>query len=123
MRIDLENKGELCVVHLKGRFVTGSKADYLQTRDALRQGGYRKVIVDCREAPYLDSTGIAFVVELYKCLSDSGGHFVLASVNSRVRDVLELMRLDEIIPVYDDEQTAIAALSSSELSDRQATAI
>jgi hypothetical protein len=74
MRIDLENKGELCVVHLKGRFITGFKADYMQTRDALRQGGYRKVIVDCR-------------------------------------------------PVYDDEQTAIAALSSSELSDRQAAAI
>jgi hypothetical protein len=43
-------------------------------------------------------------------------------VNSRVRDVLELMRLDEIISVYDDE-TAIAALSSPESSDHQAASV
>jgi anti-anti-sigma factor len=123
MRIKFEIKDDLCVLRLRGRFATGSNAEYLQTRDELQKTGCRKMIVDCSEALYLDSTGIAFVVELYKGLRDSGGHFVLAGVNSRIRDVLELMQLDEIIPIFDDEQTALAALDNPDLPYRQAAAV
>jgi len=41
-------------------------------------------------------------------------------VNSRIRDVLDLMQLDEIIPIFDDEQTALAALNNPDLRYRQA---
>ena len=123
MRIEFEIKDEFCVLRLRGRFATGSNAEYLQTRDELHKTGCRKVIVDCREASYLDSTGIAFVVELYKNLKNAGGHFVLAAVNRRIRDVLELMQLDEIIPIFDDEQAALAALDNPDLPYRQAAAV
>jgi anti-anti-sigma regulatory factor len=59
-------------------------------------------------------------VELYKDLKNAGGDFVLAGVNSRIRDVLDLMQLDEIIPIFDDEQTALAALNNPDLRYRQA---
>jgi len=62
MRIEFEIKDEFCVLRLRGRFATGSNAEYLQTRDELQKTGCRKVIADCREASYLDSTGIALVV-------------------------------------------------------------
>ena len=123
MRIEIDIKGDVCILRLKGRFVTGSNAEYERARAALQATGCRKVIVDCREAAYLDSTGIAFVVQIYKSVKDSGGEFLLVNINSRVREVLELTTLDEIIPLFDDEQAALAALRDAEIGERARAAV
>jgi anti-anti-sigma factor len=110
MRIEFTVQNDLCILRLKGRFVTGSDVDYLRTRDALQNQGLRKVVADCREVPYIDSTGLTFVVGLYAAMKKSTGNFVLANANRRVRDVLGIAGLDGVIPIFENEQAAIAAL-------------
>ena len=110
MLIQFETVNDVCILRLKGRFATGSDTDYLRTRDALQSQGLRKVVADCREVPYIDSTGLTFVVGLYAAMKKSTGNFVLANANRRVRDVLGIAGLDSIIPVFENEHAAIAAL-------------
>jgi anti-sigma B factor antagonist len=123
MRIEIEVKEDVCILRLQGRFVTGSNAEYERARAALEATGCRKVIIDCREASYLDSTGIGFVVQIYKRVKNSGGQFVLANMNRRVREVLELTTLDKIIPLFDEEQAALASLRDAELGSRATAAV
>ena len=112
LQIQTELRNDVCILRLKGRFVTGSDDEFLFARDELRHSGLRKVLADCRELPYIDSTGLAFMVDLYTELRDSGGRFVLAGANPRVRQVLQLTRLDRFIPILADEQAALEMLTS-----------
>ena len=60
--------------------------------------------------PYIDSTGLAFIVELHKSLASRGGQLFLADANERVREILEITRIGEIVPLFQDVEDAEAAL-------------
>ena len=99
MHIELEQRQDLRTLRLHGRFLTGSNADYADLRSRLGSAARRNVVVDCRAAPYLDSTGIAFVVGLYNLLSRFGGHVALANVSPRIREVLKITILTGSSPL------------------------
>src|SRR6266849_5104816 len=106
MVIEFEFTREVCTLRLKGRFATGVDAEYLNARaDELKATGYRKILADFRDVPYIDSTGVGFVVGLYSSFSrNSAGRFALANLNRRVRGVLDTTRLSTILSIFDDEQ-------------------
>jgi len=112
MRVEIELGGsDTCIVRLQGRFATGSDAPYLRGKlDELKASGRRKVVADFGDVPYLDSTGISFVVSCYTAMANAGGQFVLSRVSARVMEVLRLTKLAELISSYPDEPSALAAI-------------
>lgn len=110
MRLEFENRDGVIVFRLKGRFTTGSNDELASAKDHLQWTDITGVVVDISEVPYIDSTGLAFVVDLYKIMQARGGKLVLAGANGRVRDVLALTRISELIPAFDDRQAALASL-------------
>src|SRR5438876_2426730 len=110
MLIELEIIDGVCMIRLTGGSIIGSDAAYAHTRQKLEAAGCGAVIVDCRAAPYLDAATIGFIAELYKSLKHSGGELVLANANPLVRETLAVTRLDDLIAIFDDEGTALAAV-------------
>jgi anti-anti-sigma factor len=112
MVVEFELQDDICVLHLEGRFVTGADASYLSTKaEAIKATGCRKILADFRHVPYIDSTGIAFVVGLYTTVTKNpDGQFVICGPTPRVREVLDLTRLSSVIPVCEDLPAAIAIL-------------
>lgn len=114
MVIELELKDDVCILRNKGRFATGTDAAYLRAKtDEIKKSGRRKVLADFREVPYIDSTGIGFVVGVYTSVTNMpGGRFVLVGPSHRVREVLDLMRLSTVIPMAADETSGLAFLNA-----------
>ena len=115
MRLEFEIRDGVCVLRLKGRFVTGSNAEAASAKDQLRETGIANAIVDLGEVPYIDSTGLAFLVELYKILQDRGGQLVVAGANARVREVLSITRIGELIPAFENQESAVVALRAPQV--------
>ncbi len=116
MLVEFEHQGDVCILRLHGRFATGQDSAYLRTRtDEVRCSGFSKVLADFSQVSYIDSTGIGFLIGIYtSVLKNPNGRFVLANLNRRVRDVLELTRLANVIPIYPDVESALEALSEGE---------
>jgi anti-anti-sigma factor len=110
MRLESEVREGVCILRLQGRFVTGSDAALVSARQSLEEIGVANAVLDLRAVPYIDSTGLAFVVELHKSLVRRGGQLFLADANQRVREVLEMTRIGEIIPMFQEVEEAEAAL-------------
>jgi anti-anti-sigma factor len=115
MRLESEIRDGVFVLRLKGRFVTGSNAEVASARNELQGTGVVNAIVDLGEVPYIDSTGLAFLVDLYKILRARGGQLALAGANARVLAVLALTRIGELIPVFDDQESALVTLRAPEV--------
>lgn len=113
MLVEFEYRGDVCIVGLHGRFVTGQDSVYLRTQtDEIKKSGYTKVLADFSQVDYIDSTGIGFLIGIYtSILKNPSGRFVLANLNRRVRDVLELTRLANVMPIYPTVQGALEALN------------
>ena len=115
MQIELEHQDDVCVVRIRGRFVTGADPEYLRTKtDEIKSRNCTKVLTDLHEMPFIGSTGIGFVVSMYISVTKrAGGRFVLAGANHRVREVFDLTRLSTVIPLAADTASGLAVCGQS----------
>lgn len=124
MLVELEKRGDVCVLRLHGRFATGKDSGYLRSKtEEVKNCGCTRVLADFTQVEYLDSTGIGFLIGIYtSVVGGATGQFVLANLNRRVREVLELTRLANVMPIYPSEEAAFEALRPSDgVSARQAS--
>jgi anti-sigma B factor antagonist len=75
--------------------------------EALRKWQPKKLILNMRDVPYVDSSAVAVLVEALKELRRTGGRVVLAELQSRVKGLLEIARLDSIFGIAKDEAEAM----------------
>ena len=113
MVVQFDFEGDVCVLRLEGRFATGLDSDYLRGKvDELKRLACKKVVADFTKVSYIDSTGIGFLISVYTTLTrDGSGQFVLAGVNRRVQQVLELTKLTGILRAFPDLDAARAAIA------------
>ena len=67
-----------------------------------------KLILNLAQVPYMDSSGLAVLVESMQKLRKIGGKIFLTDLQPRVRGVLEIAKLDTVFVLVKDEQEAIS---------------
>jgi anti-sigma B factor antagonist len=68
-----------------------------------------RVVINLTEVRYIDSSGVASLVESLKASRDLGSRFILFGLSTSAREVLQLSRLMKVFEVYDDEEQALAS--------------
>lgn len=68
-----------------------------------------KVLLNLKNVRYIDSSGIASLVEGLKASRDVGSRLILFGLSHNVREVMQLSRLQKIFEIFDDEQQALAS--------------
>jgi anti-sigma B factor antagonist len=68
-----------------------------------------RLVVNMREVKYVDSSGIASLVEVLKEARNNEKRLVLFGLNAAVRDVLQLTRLARIFEIRESEEEALQA--------------
>lgn len=67
------------------------------------------IIVDLQHVNYMDSSGVATLVEGLQQVSKYKGKFGITHLRSGVREVFELSRLDRVFDIYDSVELAMEA--------------
>jgi anti-sigma B factor antagonist len=67
-----------------------------------------KVLLNLRSVRYIDSSGIASLVEGLKASRDLGSRLILYGLSPAVREVMELSRLQRIFEIYENEEQALS---------------
>ena len=91
----------------------GGEVDLSWSQDVRRAvldalAGGRPVGVDLSAVGYIDSSGIAALVEGLQQARQRGLRFALVAVSDAVRAVLELARLDRVFALVPDAQALLA---------------
>jgi anti-sigma B factor antagonist len=68
-----------------------------------------RVVMNLSEVRYIDSSGVASLVEGLKASRDIGSRFILVGLSGPAREVLQLSRLVKVFEIYDTEGEALAA--------------
>lgn len=100
-------QGKMAVVMLSGDI------DLYLTPDARRVilrclSEKNGVLVDLSGVTYIDSSGIACLVEGYQTAKQQQLRFGLVGVSENAMNVLRLTRLDQVFPVHDSLAAALA---------------
>jgi anti-sigma B factor antagonist len=68
------------------------------------------VILNFAEVKYIDSSGLATIIDLYQQMKAYGGKLALIGLSVQVRSVFEVARLHQVFAIYDSEEQAVANL-------------
>jgi anti-sigma B factor antagonist len=95
-----ENDSQLLTIKLSGEID-------LQHSPKLRQLLQSKVglkapvvLLDFTEVKYIDSSGLATLVEYYKNSRSYSGQLAVAGLSNRVRSIFDLVRLGEVFGIF-----------------------
>ena len=101
MNCEIRHENDVAVVSLAGDIDLESSPKVRAT--LLSCVGLRKsVLVDMAAVSYIDSSGVASLVEAFQIAKNNKTSFGLAGVSLPAMRVLELARLDQIFSIYED---------------------
>jgi anti-sigma B factor antagonist len=86
--------------------VSSEVAESLRTMIAKRP---KLVVIDLTKVTYLDSSGLAVLIEGMQKVQEYGGKFALAGVQESVQHIFEIARLDQVFQIFPTVDEALAA--------------
>ena len=87
------------VVHLQGEVDMNTSP---AARDLILKALHEKkdLLIDLSDVTYIDSSGVANLVEGYQMAKHQSVHFGLVGVSPAAENVLRLARLDQVFPMH-----------------------
>ena len=79
----------------------------------LVEQGDRKILLNLRHAHYIDSEGLADIIDAFRTARDTGGALKLCEVAERIRQLLTLTNLATVLEAFDSEQEALNSFGSA----------
>jgi anti-sigma B factor antagonist len=68
-----------------------------------------QLVIDLSGVSYIDSSGLAVLIEGMQSVAAYGGKFALAGLQETVRPIFEIARLDQVFRIFPDVDAALAA--------------
>ena len=67
----------------------------------------KKIVIDFEKVTYIDSSGLATLVEMLKKTKSNGGNLGLANLSDKVKSLFEITKLDKLFFVSPSLQEAL----------------
>lgn len=108
MEIKKRKNGDIAILDLDGKLLTGNDVGYYRdVFDTLIEGGETKVILNFEKLSMMDSTGLGELTRSYTTAKKNGGEIKLVNLQSKIEDVLSITKLITVFDTYEDEETAV----------------
>jgi anti-sigma B factor antagonist len=114
MNISTRVSGSATVIDVTGDITLYSSPEVRKVLlDLLREKRVPRVVINLQNVRYIDSAGVASLVEGLKVSRDLKSGLALYGLGRTTREVLELTRLIKVFEVYDNEEEALRGSGSN----------
>jgi anti-sigma B factor antagonist len=110
MHISQRQNNGITTYEIKGDIDINSSPDI---RDVFEKGVKEKVmkiVVNLDNVSYIDSSGLATLVEMLKKTRSYGGKFCISNLAPKVKSLFEITKLEKLFEIFETEEDAMASL-------------
>ena len=111
LEVATRNRNGVTIVSIKGDVDLYSSPEVRKVIIHLAENQTPVIMVDLSHVSYMDSSGVATLVEGLQQTGKYKGHFKLFGLGLAVREVFELSRLDKVFEIYPSEEAAFSSLT------------
>jgi len=87
--------------------------DFRTTIADLLKAGNQHIVLNFKGVPYADSAGIGALAYNFSNIKAAGGRLVVAEAQQAVREVMDVTRLSQLIPMFATEQEAVSSFGAN----------
>jgi anti-sigma B factor antagonist len=95
---------------MSGEIDINTSPEFKKIFDRIVASGKEKIVLNFREVSYVDSSGLATLVEILKGLRAYGGKLKLTNLSPKVKGLFEITKLEKLFDITPEEEEAVKAL-------------
>ncbi len=103
-----ESKTQTGILALEGEIDLHRSPQVKETIEPFIAQKIARILVDFSAVTYIDSSGLAVMIETLQRIQSYGGKFAMFGLRESVRAIFEIARLDQIFSIFPDEAAAVA---------------
>jgi len=121
MKITLKPAGSALVISIEGEisafnFIHSERHDGFGTLNdffrnvfasEVKEKGVRTIIFDLQRVPYIESSGINAMLNIYRDMKSVGGRVVFAALHETVHRIFSILKIDSVFDVYPNVDEAV----------------
>ena len=97
LKVDLKKDGELLFVDLQGDLDINSNKEFKEKVNSVQ--GIKKIIVNCENLSYIDSTGLGASISIYKNIKEKGEKLVITGLKPHIKKIFLITDLDKVFEI------------------------
>lgn len=109
MRSRVEKINGVAVLLLEGEINVTNSMKLREAFIKIVNEGLNKALVDFEKVTFIDSSGLAVLIEMVKLFKEKNGKLALSNVNKQIRGIFEITKVHKLIDIYESRQTALKA--------------
>ena len=109
MQVHISKKDAISICKAEGEIDINTAPQFKKAFDALTREKEAKVIINMEKVDYIDSSGLATLVELLKNFRKSGTSLKLTNLAPKVKSLFEITKLEKLFDISEKEEDAVAA--------------
>lgn len=107
MKIREERNQDICIYNLEGEININTSGELRKAFDNIIKNDDKKVLIDFKDVSYIDSSGLATLIEMLQRLKKIGGSLRISNMNERVKNIFEITKLYKLFDIFDVRQEAL----------------
>ena len=112
--ITLENKGDVTIMDIRGD-ITAFSDTFLN--DAYKEAndlGSRKIILKSTQEAYINSGGIALLIQLLARMKRNNQQVVFTGISAHFKKIFNMVGITKFAPICDTVETALQKMDADE---------
>jgi anti-anti-sigma factor len=107
MNIDTTLLDDHAVLTLKGEFDTFHCPRFQEEIEDILERDINFILLNMRLVKFINSTALGAIIRASKMCKVDDGQLLLAGPSTFVRDIVSKLGIDQLVPVFDDEDSAV----------------
>jgi anti-sigma B factor antagonist len=109
-KAQIEKNGSVAIVRFQGDITSASKAAVVDSYQSLDKGAYKQIMLDFSKVEYLNSSGIALVIQVLMEASKAGQTVECFGLSAHFQKVFTMLGLTKYTRLHANEDAARAAI-------------
>ncbi|MEW6170868.1 MAG: STAS domain-containing protein [Candidatus Omnitrophota bacterium] len=107
MKIAQENKNDVVICKIDGEINISTSPELRKFFDNLVQNKTKKIILDFTSLSYIDSSGLATLIELLQRIKKIDGKFYICNMSDKIKNIFEITKLHKLFEVFENQELAL----------------
>jgi anti-sigma B factor antagonist len=102
-----EKKNGVLICLMEGEININNSPELRKAFDIIIKRNETRVLLDLSAVSYVDSSGLATLIEMFQRLKKINGKLRLCHMAAKIRSVFELTKLNKLFEIFDTQEEAL----------------
>ncbi|MBN1561710.1 STAS domain-containing protein [candidate division KSB1 bacterium] len=109
MDVEQREQNDIIVLGLSGDVIAGPDASKVNDKlHELAERGKTKIVADLSRVSWMNSSGLGILISALTTIRNAGGELRLAAATDKIRNLLTITKLTNVVKLYDTVDEAVA---------------